>query len=417
MTEETGQDADGDDRAIDVSIIIVNYNSGSYACNLVDGLLEEKVSTADGREGRLEILVVENCSPADQTPWMDTLRERPGVQVLQTPSNLGYGGGCNWGAERARGRNLLFMNPDVFVVPGAVDVMNRYLDQHPEAGQVGPCGWFDCHRFFHLPRIELPSLWLHLLEARRRSSQARAAGFALRRSRHALRIWSARAPQPEPVLAGYAFMMPADFARELGPFDEDYPLYFEDSDLTRRVRNAGRTAMLVPESEMVHLYNKSAGQFEDEARAKSAASQQVYWHKHYGGLGRWFGRRISRWMDSHPVDPGAQEFSRPVDLGTLEEPPVLPVGTTDPYVLELTIDPLYTLAVGRFDSRAELAIPTGVWEHLDPVRFFVRALRLPDLESLGAWTFQKAAALVPVQSQEDFLCRLRFSEPSPGPET
>ena len=41
------------------------------------------------------------------------------------------------------------------------------------------------------------------------------------------------------MLAGYAFMMPAGLARRLGPFDETFPLYFEDSDLTRCVRAAG----------------------------------------------------------------------------------------------------------------------------------------------------------------------------------
>jgi GT2 family glycosyltransferase len=397
---------------IDVSAIIVNYNSGAYTSQLVDCLEDQAVSRPDGSPGRVEVVVVENCSPDDQSAWLDPLEDR-GVRVLRSPSNLGYGGGCNLGTRHARGRNLLYLNPDVFILPGGVDELSRYLDAHPGAGQVGPRGWFDSHRFFHLPRIELPSLSLYLFEAWRRTSMGRARAFALRRTRHALRIWSAERPQEEPVLAGYAFMMPAGLARRLGPFDEDYPLYFEDADLTRRVRQAGYACMLVPASEMIHLYNKSAGQFEEEARRKNAVSQRLYWRKHYGRIGAFLGRRIEAWGERVGALSRAHEFSGAADLGAVEEPPALEVAAGGSrYVLELTLDPYYTLAVGRFDSAPVFTIPRGVWEHLDPTRFYLRALELPGLRPAGAWTFHKTSPLVPVTGYRDFRARLeRGAEP------
>lgn len=396
---------------VDVSAIIVNYNSGFYTANLVDCLRDQVIHDAAGRRGSLEIIVVENCSPEDQSVFLDPLRER-GVTVLRTESNLGYGGGCNAGAERATGRHLLFLNPDVFILPGGVDALCRYLDEHPEAGQVGPCGWFDCHRFFHLPRIELPTLSLHIREAWRRTSRERAQAFALRRSRYALRIWSAEDPQEEPVLAGYAFMMPADFARALGPFDPDYPLYFEDSDLTRRVRLAGRSCMLVPGSEMVHLYNKSAGQFQDEALAKHARSQRIYFEKHYGALGAWLSDRVLEWGGRH--HEGAEWFASPVDLGALDAPPTLRwEEDLSRFVLELTLDPMFTLAVGRIDSGSSLEIPAGVWQHLDPTRYFLRCLEIPTLRCVGAWSFQKTTPCYPVQTYPEFLQRLQESPAPP----
>jgi GT2 family glycosyltransferase len=399
---------------VDVSAIIVNYSSGAYTVQLVECLRCQQVERVDGSPGELEIIVVENCSPSDQSEFLDPLRKQ-GVTVLQTPANLGYAGGCNAGAAIARGRNLLFLNPDVFILPGGVQHLARYLDDHPEAGQVGPRGWFDCHRFFHLPRIELPTLSLHWLEAWRRTSARRAEAFALRRTRHALRIWSARQPQEEPVLAGYAFMMPAELAHSMGPFDDDYPLYFEDADLTRRVRQGGRSCMLVPESEMVHLYNKSAGQFQEEAMAKHARSQDLYFGKHYGGLGRWFGRRITRWMSTYDNRAGAHLFSQPQDLGAREHSPTLEISpAADRYVIELTLDPLFTLAVGRIDTHRHFSIPDGVWEHLDPTRYFVRGLSLPTLEPLGSWSFVKTTPCQPVSGYADFTERLTCSPEPPG---
>ncbi len=398
--------------AIDVSVIIVNYNSGPYTASLVECLQAEQVTRPDGSPGRLEIVVVENDSPDDQSEWLDPLEEL-GVRVIKSDTNLGYAGGCNLGTRNSHGRNLLYMNPDVFVVPGGVDALSRYLDRNPRVGQVGPRGWFDSYRYFFLPRIELPTLSIYLQEAWRTTSRKRAQKFSMRRLQNALRIWSAVKPQEEPVLAGYAFMMPGQLARSMGPFDETFPLYFEDSDLTRRVRQAGYACMLVPESEMVHLYNKSAGQFENESMEKCARSRQIYWRKHYGPVGAWLGERASRFIAKNALKSGAFRFSDPVDLGAVDSPPTFSLPANGRYVWELTPDPYFTLTVGRFDSDSEIQIPEGVWNHLDPLQFFVRALTLPDLRPLGAWTFHKTTGCSPVERYSEFLERIA-SNPQPG---
>jgi GT2 family glycosyltransferase len=393
----------------DVSAIVVNYNTGGYLETLVDGLERETVTRRDGARGSIEVVVVENASPSDQSAWLAPL-ERRGVTVVRSSQNLGYAGGCNLGARNAHGRHLLFLNPDVLLVPGCVDALVRHLDDHPECGQAGPRGWFDAHRFFYLPRIELPTLSMHVAEAWRRTSRARAEAFALRRTKNALRIWSAHGPQEEPVLAGYAIMMPADFARELGPFDETFPLYYEDADLSRRVRSAGRECTLVPESEMVHLYNKSASQFAEEAMRKHDRSLELYLEKHYGTVGRAVGGRATQFVRDHPTRHGAHEFANCVDLGELADAPTLvPKSPTPRYVVELTLDPLFSLAVGRIDTRATFTIPSGTWDHFDPATFYVRMLSLPDLAPLGAWKFRKTTPGIGHERYEQFRARLAQS--------
>jgi len=393
----------------DVSAIIVNYNSGAWLTQLVAGLRRERITRADGRPGTLEIVVVENASPADQSPWLEPI-ERDGIRVLRAPENLGYAGGNNLGVRAATGEKLLILNPDVLIVPGAVDALARHLDDDPRAGQVGPRGWIDPHRFLHLPRIELPTLSTQIAEAWRRTSTARARSFALRRTKNALRIWSATGPQEEPVLAGYAFMMPADLARRLGPFDDRFPLYYEDSDLSRRVRESGRSCMLVPQSEMVHLFNKSAGQFAAEAARKHDLSLALYLRKHYGAPGGWLGARVAAWTRAHPTRGGAHDFARCTELGDLVEPPPLdPCAAGARYLAELTIDPLFSLAVGRVDQQPRFEIPVGTWEHLEPTRYYVRFLSLPDLAPLAAYAFRKTAPIAPIGGDADFLRRLAAS--------
>jgi GT2 family glycosyltransferase len=395
----------------DVSAIVVNYNTGDFLATLADGLAREPYRRRDGALAAIETLVVENGSPSDQEAWLRPLEAR-GVTVIRSRENLGYAGGCNLGARHAHGRHLLFLNPDVLLVPGGVGALARHLEEHPRCGQAGPRGWFDSHRFFYLPRIELPTLSMHLAEAWRRTSRGRAAAFALRRTKNALRIWSADHAQEEPVLAGYAFMMPAAFARALGPFDPSFPLYYEDADLSRRVREAGRECTLVPESEMVHLFNKSAGQFAEEALRKHDVSLQRYFDKHYGAVGGRLGAATSAWVRRHPTRAGAHEFTGWTDLGEIEDPPPLePRDPTPRYVVELTLDPLYSLAVGRIDDRSRFTIPRGAWEHLDPTTYYLRMLSLPELRPLGAWRFRKTSPACRIGSDAEFLGRLRDSHP------
>jgi len=405
---------------IDVSAIVVNYNTGQYLQTLVDGLRRERLTRRDGGPAALEIVVVENCSPSDQEQFLRPL-EAQGVVVVRSPVNGGFGGGCNLGTRHARGRHLLYLNPDILIVPGAVQALSDHLDAHPRCGQCGPRGWYDAHRFFYLPRIELPSLAMHFAEAWRRTSRKRAAKFALRRAKNALRIWSADHEQEEPVLAGYGFMMPAPFARELGPFDETFPLYYEDSDLSRRVREAGRDVTLVPGSEMVHLYNKSAGQFAEEAMRKHDISLQRYFDKHYGAVGGALGKAISGWIRRNPTRNGAHEFSAWTDLGEIDEPPAFavrgaPPGSSPRYVVEMTADPLYSLAVGRIDDRATFTIPKGTWDHFDPIWLHLRILSLPDLVPLGSWRMKKKSGAIHIGSDREFLARLADSHlPLAGP--
>ncbi|MFO0980732.1 MAG: hypothetical protein U1E76_03115 [Planctomycetota bacterium] len=91
------------------------------------------------------------------------------------------------------------MNPDVLIVPGALEAMLAYLRQNPDAGQVGPRGWFDAHRFFFLPSIELPTTRTLMRQISARMARGEARRFAMRRTRHALRIWTTRVPLNEEV--------------------------------------------------------------------------------------------------------------------------------------------------------------------------------------------------------------------------
>ncbi|MEW6741224.1 MAG: glycosyltransferase family 2 protein [Planctomycetota bacterium] len=393
----------------DLSAVIVNYNSASLARELVHSLRAEMFEGRDGSEGQLEIIVVENASPQDEKAALLALRDE-GVEVVFSTQNRGYAGGCNLGFAHARGEHLLIMNPDVLIVPGALDAMLGHLRGHPDVGQVGPRGWFDAYRFFYLPSIEIPTVRGLLRQVRARMSRRRARELSLRRSRSALRVWTATEPLNEEVIAGYGFMMRSALARELGPFDEGYPFYFEDSDLSQRIRMRGQRCVLLPCAEMVHFYNKSAGPVFDEVMRKFAASQCRYFARHHGPEAELLAASVPEFVERFGHSLRGWTFANAIDLGDCHEPLrlELPRPCTR-YLAELTLDPMFSLAVGHIGSGSRFEIPEGVWDALEPTRFLVRLIDLERFEVLGTWSFQKTSPIAPVPTYAEFL-RIRERE-------
>src|SRR5512137_703037 len=89
------------------SIIIVNYNGGSYLDQCLNSL-QFNFNQND------EIIVVDNASTDGSAN--DLEYKFPRVRVIRSQLNLGFSGGCNVGARAATGHYLAFLNPDTVVV-------------------------------------------------------------------------------------------------------------------------------------------------------------------------------------------------------------------------------------------------------------------------------------------------------------
>jgi hypothetical protein len=109
-----------------VSLIAVNYNGATLVNRFLAG-----VRTSD--YARLEVIVVDNAS-SDNSAALFAAAE--GVTVIESPENLGYGRGCNLGAEHAHGELLLFMNPDVDLHADTISILVRDLLENPCAAIV-----------------------------------------------------------------------------------------------------------------------------------------------------------------------------------------------------------------------------------------------------------------------------------------
>jgi len=215
----------------DLSVIVVNYNSGWFCANLIESLLDQEFTTSSGDPGKLEIIVVDNASPNDQRSMLDPLNARDEVKVVYSDTNSGYSGGNNLGVKYATSDWVMITNPDVVFMKGAIQELLNVLYNDSSIGQVGPRAWLDPDFHFLLPPVEPLTTFGHLYESAGRIFKSIGKRYSMSRAAVAKNYWSGDGTVEADIISGFCFVMPMDLARKLGPFDEKFPFYYEDNDL------------------------------------------------------------------------------------------------------------------------------------------------------------------------------------------
>ncbi len=210
-----------------LSIVIVSWNTRE----LLDACLVSIRTIPD--EVTREVIVVDNAS-ADGSAEM-VARDHPQVTLIANDENRGYAAGNNQGTEVAEGEHVLLLNPDIVVLDGALDTLARFLQEHPRAGAVAPrlilpdgSVQASC-RSFPTPDVVLyEALGLSRLFPRSR-----------RFGRYRMTWWDYDDERPVDQPMASAILVRGAALNEVGEMDEQFPIFFNDVDLCKRLRDAG----------------------------------------------------------------------------------------------------------------------------------------------------------------------------------
>jgi len=230
---------------IDVSVIIVGYKNSRLVRQTLKGIRRAAPSVP------YEILISEN-DPDGATARM-VEGEFPEVRILHNEINLGFGSAMNCGIEAAEGRYIFVFNPDIVVRQGAFEELVRYMDAHPDAGIVGPrlCNpdgglQYSCYRFME------PKTVLY----RRLPFVRRFASVQNHLDAYTLADWDHGATREVDYLLGAAMLVRREALQQVGGFDPEYFMYFEDQDLCRRFWKAGWKVVYHPGAELIHYHRR-----------------------------------------------------------------------------------------------------------------------------------------------------------------
>jgi N-acetylglucosaminyl-diphospho-decaprenol L-rhamnosyltransferase len=239
-------------RPLNITVIIVTYKSAQLTIRALKSLLTERASPTlcvsaiviDNASGDLPEIAraVEDCG---WSAW---------VTLILASRNGGFAYGNNLGIERACGSATLsyvyLLNPDTEVRPGAIASLVRFLESHRGAGIAGSsfetldgAVWPIAFRF--------PTLVSEL-------NQGLAFGIVTRLLERWITV-RRMGPASEQVdwISGASVMIRPEVFAAIGGLDENYFLYFEETDFCRRARAAGFATWYVPESRVMHIGGES----------------------------------------------------------------------------------------------------------------------------------------------------------------
>lgn len=230
-----------------LSILIVTWNVRDMALACLASLY------ADTEAPSFEIILIDNAS---EDGTVGAVVERfPGVRVLANRDNAGFARANNQALAQARGRYVLYLNPDTEVDAGTLGACVDELDTNTEVGLVGcrlesPDGsiQFECarniYRFRHL-MFEL--LYLHMLFPRHPLF-----------GHHLMGDWDHTGVRDVEAVNGAFMMVRSEIARQLGGLPEDLFMYHEDLSFCLHVQRAGHRLRYRGDVRTIHHRGQSS---------------------------------------------------------------------------------------------------------------------------------------------------------------
>ncbi len=264
---------------IDVSIIIVSWNSRR-------DLEQSLPSIPQGcRTCTAEVLLVDNAS-GDGTVAR-ALELLPGIRVIANTENAGFARANNQAMAIAAGRYVCLLNPDTVVHDGAFDTLIAFMDAHPEAWGCGPA-LLNGDGSPQRTGVRFPSLWNMTVEAiflDRLLPGTRLFGA----HRELYEQWNTQ--REVDFLQGSCLLVRRKAIDDVGGLDEEFFMYFEETDWCRRIKGAGGKIVLVPGAQVVHFGGGTVGHYDERRLVHFHVSLFRYFSKHHG-VGAQLGARI-----------------------------------------------------------------------------------------------------------------------------
>lgn len=261
---------------IDISVIILNFNTKELTKVCIERLLQSKIGSFS-----MEIIVCDNAS-TDYTDRM-VKKEFPGVVFIQNGANVGFAAGNNPGIRKAKGRYVLLLNSDTEVNADTLAAMIRFMDNHPRCG-ASTCtlllmdGSMDpaCHRGFPTPWNALT--YFSKLEKL-------FPGIPLFSGYHQLYKDVSLAHEVDSI-SGAFFLVRREVVDAVGMLDEAFFMYGEDIDWAYRIKQAGWEIWFNPEVSILHKKKQSGRSHANRERRVQTqtlfiTNNKLFYTKHY----------------------------------------------------------------------------------------------------------------------------------------
>jgi GT2 family glycosyltransferase len=258
---------------VEVSIVVVTHNQHDLLRQCLRSVLVA-LERVDG-----ECIVVDNAS-TDATPKVME-EEFPGVRYVRNTANVHYTRAVNQGMRAGRGDFYLLLNDDTELDPELLRTLLAFMHSHPQCGAVGPRFLAPGTREVQVSAQRLPTPFLEVM---------RLTGLAwYLRERAWARGLQLSYPEPLPTRrvgwsCGGALFVRASVMQALDYHDERYLFYCDETDLGRRLADAGWQVWYDADTWLLHHHGASTVKTDRRVRFELIAvrSRRHYYRKFFG---------------------------------------------------------------------------------------------------------------------------------------
>lgn len=288
------------DTKIDVSIIVVSYNTALLTRNCLESVYKH-VRCSN------EIIVVDNASTDNSLKFLRDLNDKKKIRLIELDKNLGFGSSNNRGAAVAKGKYLLFLNSDTLLTHDAVTPALKFALSHTRLGGYTPAlrhvdgslqatgGSFPT--LFSLLTWQFFLDDLPLIGQYFKSIHPHEPGFLFlhrffpRLPKSGNRSIYDKPGRPDWITGAFMFIPKAVFEK-VGGFDEKIFLYTEELELCYRIKKLGYVFVYEPGNSIVHLVGRSGGS--KLATYLEIKYMQYFFEKHQSRLQSTISKHILR---------------------------------------------------------------------------------------------------------------------------
>lgn len=252
---------------MDVSIILVNYNTKDLTRNCLKSIYE-KVSGLE-----FEVWVTDNGSIDGSCEMIKN--EFPQVNLIEAGENLGFGRANNLAIQQSNAKYVLLLNTDTVLINNAPKIFFDFMEQNPKAAVCGGNLYNEnnehVHSYGHLPTLKEKCINTFQLTAfyPRIKQKIRDKG----------NNENNEFKQVDQIIGADMFVRKSVFD-EVGYFDPEFFLYFEESELQFRIKQEGWHAYILPDAEIYHFEGKSTKKKKAKTEAK-LKSEYLFYKKCY----------------------------------------------------------------------------------------------------------------------------------------
>ena len=228
---------------MDVSIIIVNYNTLELTKNTINSVIE-KTKNLD-----YEIILVDNASTDGSADFFEK-KYKDKIIFIKSNENLGFGRANNKGIKIAKGKYVFLLNSDTLLINNAIRILFEFMEKNNDCGVCGGNLYTKDLKPTHSYFAELPYLTL-------KTEIEYCLNFYKILTKKYDYFNYTPSPKKVGVISGADMFIRKSILEKTGYFDIDFFMYSEEVELTYRIFKSGYLSFSVPDAKIIHLESQS----------------------------------------------------------------------------------------------------------------------------------------------------------------